>query len=355
MAWATKKRILVAIAVVTVFLLGFETYTVAVVHFERNTEMPKNLGNFERIRNSLKDDTAKEKFSFAIVGDTVGSGTFGRLCDRLRNEPLAFMVIDGDFVDSPAKENHDYFRFTFSEACRNACPTFLLVGNHDVAYRAEDYTENRVRMIDFERMYGPVNFSFEYGGCLFVGLCTLPPPYSTEESLAFLDSTLEKHWKESQKVFVFTHMPLVMSSGIVTDSFENVQDFIDIIDRYKVDYIIMSHFHGYDRTERNGTVYLVTGGGGAPLEEEESFGGLHHAVVFTVDHGAVSEKVVAVRGALDINDTMRGFAVTKLFPVLAKHVSFTIAENIVIVGILFVCVWSIFRPRERHASGIGFV
>jgi len=209
-----------------------------------------------------------------------------------------------------------------------------------------DYDSSKVLLTDFERMYGPANFCFEYNECLFIMLCTLPSPYPTEGSLAFLDSTLAKYRKENQKVFVFTHMPLVRSSGIVTSSFENVQNFIDIIDRYKVDYVITSHFHGYDRTKRNGTVYLVTGGGGAPLEGKETFGGLHHAIVLTVAHGKVSEKVVLAPHSTRIAGIPKYFAITKLLPVLARHVSFTIAENVMILGIFLVFMWNIFK-KER--------
>jgi len=342
MTWA-KRKISVAIVVMTTLLLGFEAYTVAVVNF---AGFPPNLGNFERIRNSLKQQDSREKFSFAVVGDTRGSATFERLCDELRDEPLSFVVIAGDFVETCTKSNHDYFRSACSKKYRLACPVFLIAGNHDVVCKSMEYDSSKVLLTDFEKMYGPANFYFEYNGCLFVGLCTLPPPYSTKGSIAFLDSTLAKHRKENQKVFVFTHMPVVRSAGPSTASFEDAQGFIDIIDRYGVDYVISSHFRGYDRTERKDTVYLVTGGGGAPLEEKETFGGLHHAVVLTVDHGAVSEKAVLARHSAGIAGIPRYFAITKLFPVLARHLSFMIAENVMIVGIFLVFSWNIIRSER---------
>ena len=345
-----KKRISATIVVAAAFFLGFETYTIALVHFEGKTGLPENLGNSERIRSSLREHEPKENFSFAVVGDTGATSTFERLCDKLREEPLSFLVMNGDFVESPTRGNHDYFRLNFPEKCKLNCPVFLIAGNRDVANGEMDRADNEVLPTDFERMYGPTNFFFEYGGCLFIGLCTLPPPYSTKESLAFLDSTLAKYRTDGGKVFVFTHMPLIKSAGTVTNAFENVQDFINVIDRYKVDYVITAHFHGYNRVKIKDTVYLINGGGGAPLDEKVTFGGLHHGIIFTVNHGAVSERVVLVRHAAGIADIPRHFAITQLFPVLVKHVSFTIAENTMIIGILLVCLWNIIHLRKNLVS-----
>ena len=338
-----KKQTSLAIVIATAFLLVFETYTIAVIHLENGGGLPENVGNSERIRNSLKEQAPKEKFSFAVVGDTRTTGSFERLCDKLRDEPLSFMVILGDFVDTCTKSNHDYFRSECTNKYRLLFPVFLVVGNQDVLYGEMGYDLDKVSLTDFERMYGPVNFSFEYGGCLFIGLCILPPPLSTKHSLEFLDSTLATHRGENRKVFVFAHMPVVRSAGPVTSSFENVQGFMDVIDRYGVDYVITSHFHGYDRTKRKDTVYLVTGGGGAPLDEKETFGSLHHAVVLTVNHESVSEKIVSVPHCGDMRGDIRHFDMAELSSFLRRHPALTIVENLVILSVFCVFLRNVIR------------
>ncbi|MFH1718324.1 MAG: metallophosphoesterase [Planctomycetota bacterium] len=331
------------IVAVTVSLIGFEAYTLAVVHLGEQAALPENIGNFERIRNSLKEQGPHEKFSFAVVGDTRATRTFERLSDKLRNEPLSFMVILGDFVETFTRGNHDYFKFECTHKYNLPFPVFLVAGNHDVVCKEKDYDFDGVSLTDFEKMYGPRNFSFEYNGCLFVGLCVLPPPFATGESIEFLESALAGRREKNQRVFVFTHMPVIRSTGPVPNSFENMEAFTDVVDRYNVDYVISAHYHGYDRTRHNDTVYLVTGGGGAPLDEEETFGGLNHAVVLTVDRDSVSERTVFARHSAGVTSAVKHFAIAKLAPFLRKHPALTIVENVLVFGMFCVSLFGLIR------------
>ncbi len=345
MKW-TKRRIPLSIVIIIAFLLGFEAYTYAVVHFERKAGMPQNLGNFERIRNSLKKQEPVERFSFAVIGDVRGLASFERICDELRDESLSFMAITGGFVNSCTKGNHDYFQWTFSKRCRLRCPVLLIAGDHDIDYKEMDYDDTKVQLVNFERMYGPANFYFEYSDCLFVGLCTLPPPFSNRQSIDFLEATLSGHKKQYRKVFVFTHMPVVTSDGPVAASFGNAGNFLDVVDRYHVDYVISSQYHDYEKTIRKDTVFLTIGGGGSPLDNKEKFNGSRHAVVLTVDGELVSEKIVLAPHSVEITNIPKYFAITKLFPILSRHVSFTIAENLVIIIIFCVFLWNMVVHRK---------
>ena len=185
-----KSGLSLGVVVVTAFLLGFEAYTFAVVRGESQTGLPENYGNFERIRNSLTEQGPKDEFSFALVGDTQGTRTFERLCDELRNEPLSFMVILGDFVKTSTRGNHDYFRSRCAKEYRLPFPVFLVAGNRDVVCEEVDYDIDKVSPVDLERMYGPRNFSFEYNGCLFIGLCILPALARPPKVLSFWT----QHW-----------------------------------------------------------------------------------------------------------------------------------------------------------------
>ena len=83
------------------FMLGvvllFEVYTFVVVYTEGNAPLPAAFGNFERVRRLLASHEQREEFSFAVVGDRgTGAGTFKRIWEKLRDEPLSFMVHLGD-------------------------------------------------------------------------------------------------------------------------------------------------------------------------------------------------------------------------------------------------------------------
>ena len=345
-----KSGLSLGVVVVTAFLLGFEAYTFAVVHSESQTSLPENYGNFERIRNSLAEQRPKDEFSFAVVGDTQGTKTFERLCDELRNEPLSFMVILGDFVKTSTKGNHDYFRSRCAKEYRLPFPVFLVVGNRDVACEEVDYDIDGVSPADFGRMYGPRNFSFEYNGCLFIGLCILPAPFSTGQSIEFLNSTLAGHREGMRKVFVFTHAPVFKSVGPATGYFENVQAFIDIVDRYEVDYVLSAHYHGYARTKRKDTAYLVTGGGGGPLDGK---GGFHHAIVLTVDRDSISERTVFARHSTGVTSTLKHFAMAKLAPLLRKHPALAIVVNLLTCGMFCVYLSNFIRSEMAMWWGVG--
>jgi hypothetical protein len=330
-----KQKIELAIIIIAAFLLSFEAYAIAIVHLEGKTKLPENFGNFEHIRNALGGHELKDGFLFAVVGDPISSGTFERLCGKLRGEPLSFMVILGDFVQACTKNEHNYFVTECANKYRLPFPVFLVVGNRDVAYDEMNYDISEVSLADFEKMYGPLNFAFEYNRCLFIRLCILPTPFSTRESIEFLNSTLAKHREKNRKVFVFTYMHPVMSAESATDNFENAQALIDVIDRYKVDYVISAHYHGYTEMKRGDTIYLVIGCG-TLLNDTKTSGGLPQAVILIVNPESVLEQTVSVRRVAEISGILKHFAMVDVHPFLIRHPALTIVENFLVLSLFCV-------------------
>lgn len=325
------------------FLLGFEGYTFAVVHSQSRESLPKNYGNFERIRNSLDKQGPKEAFSFAVVSDMAETCTFERLCNKLRNEGLSFMVILGDFVLTCEKGSYDYFSHACIHQYRLPFPVFLVVGEHDIVYDEMNFDIGNVLLANFENMYGPPNFFFEYSGCLFIGLCILPPPYSTNGSMEFLDSTLAKYSDRNRRVFVFAYTLSIVPADSATDRCEEMQAFEDIVSRYKVDYVVTAHDYGYARIEKGGTIYLVSTSGkdDAPLENERALIDLRRALVFTVTPDSVSEKSVFVRHCVEAS--ARHFAMARLSPFLKRHPATAIVENLLVLGLFCVLLRNLIK------------
>ncbi len=341
----SKKAL--SIVIIVVLLLGFEIYAIATGHTEGQTDLPENYGNFQSNIDAMARQAPKERFSFAVVGDIEGSRTFEKLCDKLRDEPLSFMVMLGDLVEECGKSNHACFRYECAEKYRLPFPVFLIAGNRDVAYDETEQDIGKVSLIDFEKMYGKPNFSFEYNEYLFIGLCILPPPYSTAKSIEFLETTLAKKRKDNQKIFVFMHMSPVLKPDSIAACCENVQELMDIINKNKVDYVISAHYHGYRKTEYRDTVYLVSGGGGGDLDETETFGDLHHAIVLTVDYESVSEKVIFAQRSADISNAVKHFAVAELYPFFVRHPVLTIAENLVMICII--CFATLLARKRTYS------
>jgi len=304
-------------------ILFFEAYTLFLFYTEGCLPLPENFGNFDRVRALLAQDKAREAFSFAVVGDTRGRGTFEKIVEKLKKEPLAFMVLLGDCAREGTAGYHCYLRAEWAEEMKTPFPVFYVVGNHDVD--EEEFSVSR-----FEKVYGPTNFSFEYQGCLFIGLRILNSPYSTTESEAFLESLLSTRQRDYKKVFVFMHIPPPISSDFRSREFENSEKFIELFNKYQVDYVFAGDYHGYRRVKLENTVYLVTGGGGGHLEKQK-FGRFHHALVIKVTPDSVSEDMLQVKRQEEFEDTIEMYALAEFYPWLRTNWLVVIALNIIII------------------------
>jgi len=335
---AIKKGVYRIFLVMLLSVLVVEANAIITVDTEGNTPLPATFGNFERVRALLKTDSQREHFSFAVAGDTKGTGTFERLVGFLKDEPISFLVLLGDCVRNGRPGYHQYFRAELAEELRMPSPTFYVVGNHDVS-------EDEFPISRFEEMYGPTNFSFEYQGCLFIVLRILPMPYySTEESLAFLESTLSARRREYNKVFVFMHVPPPVSTDFAPKLFENTDRFLALCDRFEVDYVIAGDYHGYARVQRKDTVYLITGGGGARLAKVP--GNFHHVILITVGPQGVSERILSTEKAEELEDMIECWAIADLYPWMKKHMWATILLNIGVIccGLFLVLTF----PKRRR-------
>ena len=123
-----------------------------------------------------------------------------------------------------------------------------------------------------------------------------------------------------------------------------------MLEKHNVDYVIAGDFHGYARTERNGTVYMASGGGGAHLKPP-LFGRFHHALVLRVDGGSVSERIMQVDADEDLEDTLERFAIADLCPLLRRHPLLAGLLNLAGAAALFLVLYKLFRRRTAPLEG----
>ena len=327
-----KFTLSLLILLIILFALGFEIYTCIEANSEGNEPLPANFGNFERVRNLLTDKNPDGDFSFGVVGDISGRGTFEKLCDGLREEPLAFLVILGDAVRTGTHGYHAYLKAELREELSLPFPTFYVVGNHDVD--KDDFT-----LKDFEETYGPTNFYFDYKGCLFIILRIIGKEFSTDESVKFLEDTLIENRGKFRKTFVLMHIPPPISNDFFSKYYDNQYDLIALFDSYKVDYVITGDYHGYARVKVKNTTYLVTGGGGAHLKDVK-FGHFHHAIVIKVGKDSISERILASDHIDDIEDGIERYAIAEFYPWLRNHSILAIAINIIFLCFLAIIIWN---------------
>ncbi len=299
----------------------FELYAFVLYQQESKRPLPENVGNFERVRKKVSKAPGEKEFLFAVVGDTKGHGTFEQIYEQLEKEPLSFLVLLGDCVRRGTEGYHTYFQAEWHEL-RPLFPVFYVVGNHDI-------DEKRFSVKRFEEAYGPTNCFFEHNGNLFILLRMLDSPYSNKESLDFLERILSSKASRVKRIFLFMHIPPKVSSDYFVRSIDGRERLLSLIDRYRVNYVIGSDFHGYARVKEKNTVYLVTGGGGAHLRVVP-FKQFHHAIVFRVGENDLSERIIVVPRHEETQDGIERYIISEAMP--------WVKENRITVGFLNIAV-----------------
>jgi predicted phosphodiesterase len=308
----------------------FEAYTV-IIQREGDAPLPPLFGNFPRIRAVLESQPKKDEFVFAVVGDTKSVGTFEKICEELRRTPLDFMVLLGDCSYEGTEREHRYFRAECAKEFALPCPVFYVVGNHDVSPTTFPISR-------FEEVYGPSIFSFAYQECLFLVLRILDEPFSNEESLSFLRGYLDKQADKYRLRFVFMHVPPPVSDTFTARKYAAGEELVEVLSALNVDYVFAGDFHGYARTKLGKTNYIVTGGGGAHLNEKKSRQ-FHHAMIIRIGKDHVSEQIVPVTARNDLEDTLERVAIAEVYPWLSSHRLGAVAANIGMLAVLLVCLW----------------
>jgi 3',5'-cyclic AMP phosphodiesterase CpdA len=229
---------------------------------------------------------AAESFSFVVFGDNRdGDEIFMDLIEKVNQEKdISFAVSTGDMVSyGRAKEYAKYLKM-ISELSTKLYP---VPGNHDLVGNGYKY---------YRKHFGPFYYSFDYKNSHFVVLNNAFNKSFDYKQFDWLRNDLEETDKEN--IFVFMHKPLFDPSeiykGHVMSGRKTADELRRLFKRYQVDYVIAGHIHGYAKGKRNGVIYVVTGGGGAPLYLPRNFGGFHHYVKINVDGDKIEDEVVRI-------------------------------------------------------------
>jgi 3',5'-cyclic AMP phosphodiesterase CpdA len=255
----------------------------------------------------------------------------------------AFVLWTGDTISGKSTTNleAEYDEF-FKLAKRAGVPVFNAPGNHEMD--KSDNTPDKAMKDAYLKFINPKNKpsvftygAFSYGNSRFIALDSENEPSSqkkatreitfaeaeakseapgaiTKEQIDLLDADLAAAKKNNLKhVFIFMHHPMVAYSskdGLDADSVAKLQKIF--ARHHNVDYVVSGHEHLYyypgdkkkpgnhkklvpppSRTDPSKAlpVYIVSGGGGAPLKDVPA-GSIFHYLVFNVDGATVTPKLV---------------------------------------------------------------
>jgi len=148
----------------------------------------------------------------------------------------------------------------------------------------------------FEKYFGPAYYSFDYQNSHFIVLDNSFQNRFDRTQFEWLKKELSS--SQAKHKFVFMHRPTFDPSEIYQDytmsGREVTQELMRLFTKFKVDYVFAGHIHGYARAERDGVIYIVTAGAGAPLYLPAGMGGFYNYVRVSVDNGKVSDKVINI-------------------------------------------------------------
>ena len=217
-------------------------------------------------------------FSFVAFGDTrTNVAAHQSVVDRIVTLSPDFVLHVGDFVEDGSVAAQWTTFFTIEQNLLNQSPLFGVLGNHE--RNSANY---------FEAFHLPGNerwYSFDYGDAHFVALqvdgYASYAPGSAQYS--WLDNDLantDRQWK-----IVFFHVPPHSSGSHGGDS--DVRNVLaPLFAAHGVDVVFNGHDHDYERSVVSDVVYIVTGGGGAPLSSRVNSN--PYSVYFTNTYECVS-------------------------------------------------------------------
>lgn len=220
-------------------------------------------------------------FSFAVLGDNRnGDATYSRLLAMLNQDSVAFLIHTGDMVPVGLP---DYFR-DFQGLMRLwQRPFYPVPGNHDLG--------NDGSLTNYLRYSGAPapHYSFDYGQVHFT-LANSSQGELTAGEIAWLEADLAAT-KQPVRVVVLHHPPFDPLGGSHILRRGNTE-LMALATKYKVRYVFAGHIHQYARAVKDGVIYIITGGAGAPLYAPPDKGGFYHYVRVTVWGTETKDEVI---------------------------------------------------------------
>jgi 3',5'-cyclic AMP phosphodiesterase CpdA len=188
---------------------------------------------------------------FAIVSDThVGAcdSLYPAFMHRVEEEKLQVIIHTGDAIDSPGSSSQ-WARFL--EITGPAKTLHLAPGNHDI--------HGQSSLAVYLKFFAKPYYAFSTGDTVFILLNTELPGEEgmvANEQLAWLKTELRQPFRYK---FVFLHeslYPVTPYHGL--DRHSEARDALHrLFVKKGVSFVVAGHNHIYDRTTRDGIVYVI--------------------------------------------------------------------------------------------------
>jgi len=212
-----------------------------------------------------------EPFQFVIMGDTRSDhAAHQQILDRVAAENPDFFINTGDLVSSGEQESDWEPFFQIEGSLMATVPLYPVVGNHDEDNGALDIYE-RLFALPTEASGRESYYAFSYGNTRFIVLDN-----QASQTWGWNLDNAQKDWFSGQLSDAASdadteHILVLVHECIYSSKDGRSGDWVlrSLRDQMKsagVEVLVCGHDHYYERGEAdNGLVYIISGGGGAPL------------------------------------------------------------------------------------------
>ncbi len=235
-----------------------------------------------------------QNYRFAVFGDNrpynnedVQPPVFNKIIREIEIIHPDFAVDVGDFIygygANKVRTCEEYEEF-LNAIKPLTIPFYPVVGNHEVAGFGGQACYKKM-------LKRPLYYAFNYEKDHFVVLDTnvnTPNGKFTQAQYEWFKADLENS-TSVRNIFIFMHKPVYNERGKSDWSdktmSKKVYKFINAFNElyHNVRVVFEGHEHRYWRKTVNGITYVITGGGGAPLENQPQNGGVYHFLLVSVN------------------------------------------------------------------------
>ena len=261
--------------------------------------IPSYAGPIKEVSQSIKQvQSIEPPFQFALIGDSRdGEKVYTQLMKSLLERKAHFIIHLGDMISKPHEKEWQTF---FEISKQITLPFFPVAGNHDVGTTT---LGEEIYRKQFSLPEGKTYYAFRVGGILFVILDSEKGRGRIlKEQWSWLEGVLSSSQEKSK--FVSIHRPLFLpmdslKTGRAMDRYPLERDDLhQLFLKTKVKAVFQGDDHRYDRREQDGILYVISGGGGAPLTSFKERGGYFHYVWISVQRGNREGEVVDLEGQI---------------------------------------------------------
>jgi len=206
---------------------------------------------------------------FAAYGDTRDNHDIHReIVAKVIGSHPALVLQTGDLVHDGNNESQWKIFDEITGEMRKQIPYYPARGNHDVS--AQGFYEQRMTqpVSSGNKLY----YSFERGNVHFISIDTEDSTLSARKSVQrdWLDDDLAKARSKGWFIIPFFHKAIYSIGHHAADGDVVALRSIlhPLFQKYGVRLAFLGHDHQYYRTVRGGITYVITGGGGAPLYDD---------------------------------------------------------------------------------------